>query len=104
MAGIQDTFDEMSENWKKRIVQECEEMHEAVESLRTLAQAAIDERVAAKMNIPSEAVQMAKEENFLHKVESLHSLYCDIANTVTLRLLLNGALSTLGCGEEGKPK
>lgn len=85
MKSQEDTFHEMDDNWRKRIVQDCENMHEAIEVLRKLA-------------------KVAGDENFAAKVDNLHTLYCDIANTVTLRLLLNGALETLGCDEEGKPK
>lgn len=83
--GTADTFRQMDENWRKRIVQDCENMHEAIEALRNLA-------------------NLAGDEDFAAKVDNLHSLYCDIANTVTLKLLLNGALESLGCDEEGKPK
>ena len=79
----EDTFRQMDDNWRKRIVQDCENMHQAIEVLRQLAKGAGD-------------------ESFAKKVDNLHELYCDIANTVTLKLLLNGALSTLGCSEEGK--
>jgi len=81
----EETFRHMDDNWRKRIVQDCENMHKAIEVLRKLAKDAGD-------------------ENFAKKVDNLHELYCDIANTVTLKLLLNGALTTLGCDEEGKPK
>jgi hypothetical protein len=83
MGSEQNIFDEMSENWKRRIVQDCENMHTAIEALRKLAKDASDEA-------------------FARKVDDLHTLYCDIANTVTLRLLLNGAMAILGCEEEGK--
>ena len=97
------TFHEMNENWKKRIVEECEHLHEAIEVLRQLAQIANDERLAAEVKLPGELTKLAKEENFLQKIDILHSHYCDIANTVTLRLLLNGALELIECQDESKP-
>jgi hypothetical protein len=84
MDGNSVMLDEMNENWKRRIVEDCEHMHNAIEVLRKLA-------------------KDAKDESLAKKVDNLHDLYCNIANTVTLRLLLNGAMATLGCDDKAEP-
>ena len=78
MDGSAEALEEMKQHWRDRIVQECETMHNSIESLRELAKAAGDEKIAKK-------------------IDDLHTLYCEMANTITLRLLLNGAMETLGC-------
>jgi hypothetical protein len=76
-----DALAKVQEHWRERIIQECETMHAAIESLRELA-------------------KKSSEEQFVSKIDDLHILYCELANTVTLRLLLNGAIATLGCEEK----
>ncbi len=78
-------LEKMKDHWKTRIIRECETMHRAIEGLRELAKTVGDEQ-------------------FTRKVDDLHKLYCEMANTVTLRLLINGAIETLGCDSEGKPQ
>jgi hypothetical protein len=74
-------LEEIKRHWKMRIIEECGMMHKAIEALRELAKS-------------------AQDEQFVRKADDLHTLYCEMANTVTLRLLLNGAIDTLGCEEK----
>jgi hypothetical protein len=77
-------LDEIRQNWKRRIVAECNQMSHAIRELQHLAIEIGDERFKTRIN-------------------ELHRLYCEMANSITLRLLLNGSdRSPEGCDEPGE--
>lgn len=76
-----ESLEQIRQNWKRRIVAECEQMHQAIENLREFA-------------------GTVEDADFVRRVEELHTLYCEMANTITLRILLNGVTETMaGCDD-----
>jgi hypothetical protein len=76
-----ETVEQANKNWKARIVEEFDEMALAIIELRDL-------------------VDQGGDANLRAKVEKLHLIYCDMANTISLRVLLNGVARELGCPDD----
>ncbi len=87
-ANSQSTMDEVNEHWKARIVQDFDQMAGIIIELRELA---------TRTSLPK----------FSEMVTRLHEVYCQMANTVSLRVVLNGVATELACTEvkhdDGRP-
>lgn len=77
----EEILDAANEHWKIRIVEEFDRMARTIISLRNLAAQGSDPVLSEKLG-------------------ELHKCYCDMANTVSLRIMLNGIARELGCVED----
>lgn len=77
-SDTQKKLDEVDEHWRSRIVQEFDQMAGIIVELRELA----------THGIPPKLEEM---------VDRLHNTYCKMANTVQLRVALNGVAVELAC-------
>jgi hypothetical protein len=83
---IQKNLDDMQQHYRYRIIRECGLIASAIEGLRIMA-------------------QELKDAELAQKVEVLHELYCDMANTLELKLIINTTANNLGFGDmEGEGK
>lgn len=71
-------LDEVDEHWRGRIVQEFDEMAMIIIELREL-------------------VAHERPPIFGEVLDRLHNIYCQMANTVQLRVALNGVARELAC-------
>lgn len=76
----QKKLEEVDEHWRVRIVQEFDEMAMIIVELRELA-------------------AREKPSLFGEMLDRLHIVYCQMANTVQLRVALNGVAVDLACEE-----
>ena len=72
------------ENWSSRIVYDCDKMARVIILLRDMAESRPDDKDLARL------------------VDRLHQTYCRMANTLTIRVMLNGVARELGNVKESR--